>query len=96
MTSTLFEPSWDEAREASRLSSKSLSSEIIPIPDSIDRINSQDLFALCDLPTYTTSAMDGYAIAGEGPWKILGEVLAENLLNYSSTLAKLFISQLGR
>ena len=32
--------------------------------------------ALVDLPTYTTSSMDGWAVSGNGPWKIVGDVKA--------------------
>jgi molybdopterin molybdotransferase len=35
-----------------------------------------DARSLLDLPTYATSAMDGYAVSGSGPWTIIGEVKA--------------------
>ncbi|MFJ1705346.1 molybdopterin molybdotransferase MoeA [Kitasatospora sp. NPDC088346] len=34
------------------------------------------LAALTDLPAFDTSAMDGWAVAGPGPWRTVGRVLA--------------------
>ncbi|MCX4747627.1 molybdopterin molybdotransferase MoeA [Kitasatospora sp. NBC_01287] len=34
------------------------------------------LAALTDLPAFDTSAMDGWAVAGPGPWRLAGRVLA--------------------
>jgi len=42
----------------------------------LDRVIAFDAKALVELPTYETSAMDGYAVAGVGPWKIVGEIKA--------------------
>jgi molybdopterin molybdotransferase len=36
----------------------------------------ESLSALVDLPPFATSAMDGWAVAGPGPWKVVGRVLA--------------------
>ena len=36
----------------------------------------KDLVALCALPSFDTSAMDGWAVAGPGPWTIVGQSLA--------------------
>jgi len=74
--SALVEGSWDEARTIAATSFKALPSENIEISKSIGRTLAVDAHALCDLPTYATSAMDGYAVSGPGPWKIVGEVKA--------------------
>jgi molybdopterin molybdotransferase len=50
--------------------------EKISIGACLDRTLAKDALALVELPTYPTSAMDGYAVAGKGPWKIVGEVKA--------------------
>ena len=34
------------------------------------------LIARCSLPPWDVAAMDGYAVAGAGPWALVGEVLA--------------------
>ena len=74
--SSLVEGSWDVARTIATQSFTSLPDELIDIKDGVGRTLSRDARALCDLPTYATSAMDGYAVAGIGPWAIIGEVKA--------------------
>jgi molybdopterin molybdotransferase len=36
----------------------------------------EPLVALTDLPAFDSSAMDGWAVAGPGPWRLTGQVLA--------------------
>ena len=74
--SSLVEGSWDIARTIASQSFTSLPEELIDVKDGVGRTLSRDAQALCDLPTYATSAMDGYAVAGNGPWRIIGEVKA--------------------
>lgn len=74
--SALIEGSWDEARKTAAQSFYVLPSELIEVGQGVDRTLASDVHALCDLPTYATSAMDGYAVAGSGPWTIIGEVKA--------------------
>ena len=74
--SILVEGNWDNARTIAAQSFMSLLDELIEVKDSVGRTLSRDAQALCDLPTYATSAMDGYAVAGIGPWRIIGEVKA--------------------
>lgn len=74
--SALVEGSWDAARTIAEKSFSRLSFELIDINHGIDRTLATDAKAMCDLPTYATSAMDGYAVSGDGPWKIIGEVRA--------------------
>lgn len=70
------EVSWDQARILASESVSTLESEEIDIASAIDRFSSCDLLALSDLPAFTTSSMDGWAVAGEGPWQIIGDVKA--------------------
>ena len=74
--STLVEGNWDVARTIARQAFITLTDELIEVKKGVGRTISRDAVALCDLPTYATSAMDGYAVAGVGPWKIIGEVKA--------------------
>jgi len=74
--SALIEGSWDAARDIAWRSFSLAPTETIGIGDGVDRTLAIDARALCDLPTYATSAMDGYAVSGNGPWKIVGEVKA--------------------
>lgn len=73
---TLFEPSWDQARVAASAAVMRGATEVLGINKCIDRVLSEDALSLVALPTYETSAMDGYVVAGNGPWKIIGEIKA--------------------
>jgi molybdopterin molybdotransferase len=70
------EAHWEQARSEAYGSWKKLPAEKISIDACLDRTLAKDALALVELPTYPTSAMDGYAVAGKGPWKIVGEVKA--------------------
>ncbi|MEU5214882.1 molybdopterin molybdotransferase MoeA [Streptomyces sp. NPDC020807] len=50
----------------------------LPLGAALDRVLAEPLTALTDLPSFDTSAMDGWAVAGEGPWTVReeGAVLA--------------------
>ncbi|MFD3941479.1 molybdopterin molybdotransferase MoeA [Streptomyces sp. NPDC058579] len=49
-----------------------------PLDQALGRVLAEPLHALTDLPSFDTSAMDGWAVAGPGPWEIRaqGAVLA--------------------
>ena len=70
------EAHWEQARSEAYRSWKKLPSEVVSIDACLDRTLAKDVIALVELPTYPTSAMDGYAVAGSGPWSIVGEVKA--------------------
>lgn len=70
------ELSWDEAREKAALVTSPLHFEKVVLTQSLNRTLAKDCVALVDLPTYTTSSMDGWAVCGVGPWKIIGDVKA--------------------
>jgi|FLOH01.1.fsa_nt_gi molybdopterin molybdotransferase len=70
------EPSWREAGKIAYRSFPALEVERVSISQCAERILAQDVRALCDLPTYTTSAMDGYVVCGTGPWHIEGDIKA--------------------
>ncbi|MFI6285754.1 molybdopterin molybdotransferase MoeA [Streptomyces sp. NPDC051018] len=50
----------------------------MPLGQSIGHVLAEPLTALCDLPSFDTSAMDGWAVAGPGPWALQagGSILA--------------------
>ncbi|WP_026127484.1 molybdopterin molybdotransferase MoeA [Nocardiopsis lucentensis] len=70
--------SWREAREAARRLGLELAPppREIPLEDALDAVLGDDVRALVGLPAYDASAMDGYAVAGEGPWRLAGRRLA--------------------
>ncbi|MFD7323064.1 molybdopterin molybdotransferase MoeA [Streptomyces sp. NPDC059875] len=44
-----------------------------PLGQALGQVLVEPLSALTDLPSFDTSAMDGWAVAGPGPWEIRGE-----------------------
>jgi molybdopterin molybdotransferase len=70
------EVSWDYARTVASHAVSPLLHELLPLSQCLNRRVADYYPALCDLPPYTTSAMDGYAVSGQGPWRIIGDVKA--------------------
>jgi molybdopterin molybdotransferase len=68
------EAQWDQARELASSTFAPLQKERVALKESCERVLAEDVRALCDLPAYATSSMDGWAINGASPWKIIGEV----------------------
>ena len=52
----------------------------------------QDISADIDLPPAHTAMMDGYAVFGQGPWRIVGELHAGSFLPYLETGCALKVS----
>jgi molybdopterin molybdotransferase len=44
----------------------------VPLPEAVGRILAADVRAVQDMPHYTSSAMDGWAVNGPGPWLLAG------------------------
>ena len=69
---------WDDARELARAEGESARDlgglDILPVAQAHGRTLAHDLFALVDLPAASSSAMDGWAVSGDGPW-ILGAAI---------------------
>ncbi len=68
------EPDWDTARGLA--TSDPLPGVLIPVAQADGTTLAEDVQALTDLPAYDTSAMDGWAVSGPGPWTVVGTVLA--------------------
>ncbi|WP_374199882.1 molybdopterin molybdotransferase MoeA [Kitasatospora sp. SUK 42] len=68
---------WVRAREtARRAGSRPLPALGLPLAETLGHTLAEPLGALTDLPAFDTSAMDGWAVAGPGPWRVAGRVLA--------------------
>lgn len=63
---------WAEAREAAAAAARPLPPAEVPLARADGRTLAEGLKALRDMPHYTSSAMDGWAVCGTGPW-ILAE-----------------------
>lgn len=72
----LVECSWHEARHASWELANSIEAEQVAVAAVAGRVLANDIHALNDLPNFDSSAMDGWAVSGEGPWRIVGDVRA--------------------
>lgn len=64
----------------------------LPIAQAINLVLAADLTADIDLPPAHTAMMDGYAVFGQGPWKIVGELHAGSFLPYLETGCALKVS----
>ena len=73
---TLREADWWAARASAASLVERVTSETVPVAATDRRVLAHDVHALCDLPSFDTSAMDGWALSGEGPWRIVGDVAA--------------------
>ncbi|MFC4561040.1 molybdopterin molybdotransferase MoeA [Nocardiopsis mangrovi] len=70
---------WAQARAAARElgGRRSWATEEDAAPaDAVGAALARELTALVAVPPYDASAMDGYAVAGPGPWNVRGRVLA--------------------
>jgi molybdopterin molybdotransferase len=63
---------WADARaQAARIGRAApLAVRGVPLDGALGQILATPLTALTDLPSFDTSAMDGWAVAGPGPWRI--------------------------
>lgn len=71
---TATEAAWSDARQAAGSVASVLPAESVPMAEAVDRVLAADVEASCDLPSFDTSAMDGWAVAGPGPWQVVGDV----------------------
>ncbi|WP_455402889.1 molybdopterin molybdotransferase MoeA [Streptomyces bambusae] len=71
---------WPEARRTAALAGATdpAAPARAPLAKALGRVLAAPLSALTDLPSFDTSAMDGWAVAGPGPWTVQdgGQVLA--------------------
>ncbi|MFR9790180.1 molybdopterin molybdotransferase MoeA [Streptomyces sp. MB22_4] len=72
--------SWPQARETAARAARATRSAglrrapvSVPLGDALGLVLAAPLDALTDLPSFDTSAMDGWAVAGPGPWAVREE-----------------------
>jgi molybdopterin molybdotransferase len=69
--------SWSDARRVARTAGRRLGARVVPLAEgALGSALARELAALTDLPSFDASAMDGWAVAGDGPWRLKGQVLA--------------------
>ena len=67
---------WSEARAIARGVLGAGAAHECALADADGRVLAADVFSLVDLPGFPTAAMDGFAVAGDEPWVIIGTVSA--------------------
>jgi molybdopterin molybdotransferase len=67
---------WADARATARAAGRPLPVVSRTLHPARDHVLARPLTALTDLPPFDTAAMDGWAVAGPGPWRVRGRVLA--------------------
>jgi len=72
-------PTWQQARQLSYQHGERLRDETLSLHEASGRRLARDVVALCDLPHYESSAMDGWAVAGDGPWTVIARHSGESL-----------------
>ena len=64
---------WAAARATAFAAASALPTETVTVLECVGRTLTRDVRALQDVPHFVSSAMDGWAVAGRGPWQIVGE-----------------------
>lgn len=49
---------------------------VVPLSAAIGRVLGANVHSLVDLPPFDTAAMDGWAVRGQGPWTVVGDLRA--------------------
>ncbi|GAA0257001.1 molybdopterin molybdotransferase MoeA [Cryptosporangium japonicum] len=68
--------SWYDARARARGCANPLPAETVPLGSAVGRVLADAVHSRTMVPGADTAAMDGYAVAGDGPWRVVGRVLA--------------------
>ncbi|MBF4635078.1 molybdopterin molybdotransferase MoeA [Agreia pratensis] len=60
--------SWEQARESAYAAAGVLPTTRVELSAAVGRVLAEPVVALCEVPHYASSAMDGWAVRGPGPW----------------------------
>lgn len=64
---------WPRARDLAYAAAVPLASEQVPIEAATGRVLAMPLVVARPMPAFDVAAMDGYAVAGDGPWQVVDE-----------------------
>jgi molybdopterin molybdotransferase len=69
---------WDKARTLAYEAGRDATgpAEVVGLTEADGRTLAEPLVALTDLPAFPTSSIDGWAVRGPAPWRVVGRVLA--------------------
>ena len=68
--------SWEQARLLAWQAAAPLPAVELDLADALGHALAGELWALAPVPAFDTSAMDGWAVRGPGPWRVCGLTLA--------------------
>lgn len=85
-------PNWDDARSLAYAHGEPLDTRSISLKLAIGYVLADDVHALSDLPPAHTAMMDGYAVRGQQPWTIVGEVHAGDHVTHIEDGTALLVS----
>ena len=85
MTARLFEASWHQARAAVFNACTPSESVRVPLSDGLGKVLAGNVVALSDLPPFAASRIDGWAVAGQGPWEIQDSINAGDVASVALT-----------
>lgn len=72
----LVEPSWPQARVAAHRAGGPAPVVELPLAEATGSTLAGDLPAAASLPPFDTAVMDGWAVSGHPPWRVVGQLLA--------------------
>ena len=64
---------WDQARRVAAAAMSAQAPIAVRLDSALQCILATPITALTDLPPFPTAAMDGFAVAGSGPWEVISE-----------------------
>lgn len=62
---------WHRAHELAYQSVQPLVAETVPVDRAIGRVLAEDVEAIAPVPQFDSAVMEGWAVAGSGPWTVL-------------------------
>lgn len=62
---------WAEARRRAAAAASRTATELVALDAAVGRVLATPLVAAIDIPHYASAAMDGWAVAGAGPWRLV-------------------------
>ncbi len=72
----MTDAAWAAARRTAFTAAGPRPPQPVALDQAVGQVLAENLVALTDLPPFDCAAMDGWAVAGPGPWAVVGEVLA--------------------
>lgn len=76
MSETVFEASFELALERARAVATKMPVETLFLASCAGRVVAHDVIAQSDMPPFHASKVDGWAVSGQGPWQIIGDITA--------------------